>query len=219
MKKIFLFLLVILTTQLIYCQKIPQLKLTVNGVEPIVVKTQDLNKTAIYNKTLAWVNTNYLDPKNAIKENSVNTKIKVEGFKRRAWYYKSMGIKNYNHMLYTIEVVCNDGDFEFNYLIGDFFIDEGQSAQYDYKMFFKKDGSVRKQYIEAIPSIEKTMNELLISLYNYITDKSIKLSDLTSNTNYINELKELAELKEKGIITEKEFNDLKAKILTRVKNE
>lgn len=293
----------------LHSQEIPQLKLTKDGVQPVSIKIDNFSAEKIYDETLIWVHANYLTPKDALKENIENSKLKVEGFKRKAWWYKSMGIKNYNHMIYTIEILVKNGSFDFNYEVGDFFMDEGNSAQYDYRMFFKKDGSVRKQYIDAVTSLEYTMNELLISLYNSITNQSIQqhkkdlnkylntlqtsiLEDSTNpkthfelacfyslienrdksyqhlseavkygfnnkkkiqeeqdlkwlrhqpdfkefvannyqfevkpavkkqnSSNYIEELKELAKLKEQGVITEKEFNDLKEKIINRVKNE
>lgn len=309
MKNSFLFVFTFLSIQLFYSQDIPQLKLTKDGVAPVFITIEEYNAPIIYDKALMWVNENYLNPKDAIKENIENTEIKVEGFKRRAWWYKSMGIKNYNHMFYTIEVVFNDDGFEFKYNVGDFFIDEGPSAQYDYRMFFKKDGTIRKQYTDAVTTLEFTMNDLLLSLYNSITGKSIQQEDKDlnkylitlqeslsndstnptthfelacfysliedennayqhlseavtfgftnkerlqkepdlkwlrhqsnykefvtngykfssqeiqtskSNTSYIDELKEIAKLKDEGILTEKEFNELKEKILNRVKNE
>jgi len=309
MKNSILFLITFLCIQLFYSQDIPELKLTKDGVAPISIEVDEYNASIIYDKALMWVSENYLNSKDALEENIVNSEITVEGFKRKAWWYKSMGIKNYNHMFYTIEVVFNDGNYVFKYNVGDFFIKEGQSAQYDYRMFFKKDGSIRKQYADAVTSLELTMNNLQISLYNSITGKSIQheekdlnkylttlqeslsndstnptthfelacfysliedkdkayqhLSEAVSygfankerlqkepdlkwlrhqsnykefvtngykftsqevqisqsNISYIEELKELAKLKEEGILTEKEFNQLKEKILNRVKNE
>lgn len=309
MKNIFCLFISFISITISQAQEIPLLKLTKNGVIPVTIEIENLTSNNIYNKTLSWVNANYLNPKDAIKENIENSKLKVEGFKRRAWWYKSMGIKNYNHMFYTIEVEFKNEAFIFNYEVGDFFMDEGNSAQYDYKMFFKKDGSVRKQYTDAVTTLEYTMNELLLSLYNSITGQSInqndkdlnkylnslqnsisedssnpkthfdlacfysliedknnaylhlsdavkygfknkkriqeepdlkwlrhqpeyqkfvennyvlpnnKVNTKKENLNYIDELKELAKLKEQGIITEKEFNELKTKILNNVKKE
>lgn len=309
MKNNILLLLTFLFLSFAYSQDIPQLKLTKDGVAPIFVEVEEFHASIIYDKALMWVSENYLNPKDALKENIENTEITVEGFKRKAWWYKSMGIKNYNHMFYTIEVIFNDGSYVFKYNVGDFFIEEGQSAQYDYRMFFKKDGSIRKQYEDAVASLELTMNNLQLSLYNSITGKSIQheetdlnkylttlqesLSKDSTNPNthfelacfysliedkdkayqhlseavtygfsnkdrlqkepdlkwlrhqsnykefvangykftlqeiqtektdisYIEELKEIAKLKDEGILTEKEFNELKTKILNRIKKE
>ena len=86
-----------------------------------------------------------------------------------------MGLKNYNHMQYTVQLYFNNNQVTFNYLVGQFYMLEGPKTQYDYRMFFKKDGSIRKQYPEAVSSLELTMNTLLVSYYNYITGQSIQV--------------------------------------------
>ena len=312
MKNVLITLSIYFISNIAFSQDIPQLKLTKDGVAPVTIEVNDLSRSTIYDKSLMWVNENYLNPKDAIKENIENEQLNVQGFKRKAWWYKSMGLKNYNHMYYTIQLNFKEGSFDVEYIIGEFFINEGISAQYDYRMFFKKDGTVRKQYVDAVASLELTMNTLLISLYNYVSGNSLqpekkdlnkylitlqqslyedstnpethfelacfysliqdkdksfdhlnksvfygyknlknieKEPDLkwirhqdgfkefkangykivapvtktavitTSTDNYIEELRELGKLKDEGIITEKEFQELKEKILNRVKKE
>ena len=309
-KNIFLILLVI-SSNLILSQDIQELKLTINGVESVELHFDNLTTNQIYERSLMWVEETFVNAKDVLNENIENEKIKIAGFAEKAWWYKSMGLKNYNHMQYTVQLYFNNNQVTFNYLVGQFYMLEGPKTQYDYRMFFKKDGSIRKQYPEAVSSLELTMNTLLVSYYNYITGQSIQvetkdlnkyltslqtslskdssnpqthfelacfysliedrdnaykhlseainynykkletiktepdlkwlrgqndfkefvangykfkataiheISNATTN-NYIEELKELAKLKDEGIITEKEFNELKTKILERVKNE
>ena len=309
-KNIFLILLVI-SSNLILSQDIQELKLTINGVESVELHFDNLTTNQIYERSLMWVEETFVNAKDVLNENIENEKIKIAGFAEKAWWYKSMGLKNYNHMQYTVQLYFNNNQVTFNYLVGQFYMLEGPKTQYDYRMFFKKDGSIRKQYPEAVSSLELTMNSLLVSYYNYITGQSIQVEtkDLNkyltslqtslskdssnpqthfelacfysliedrdnaykhlseainynykkletiktepdlkwlrgqndfkefvangykfkataipeisnaSTNNYIEELKELAKLKDEGIITEKEFNELKTKILERVKNE
>jgi hypothetical protein len=303
MKNIFFFFLALIFVQFAYSQDIPELKITNNGVQQITISVENFTANEIYDKALIWVKANYTDPKKDIKENIENEFLKIEGFKRKALYYKSMGIKNYNHMLYNIEFTFFDGSFNVNYNILQFYMNEGIKTQYDYRMFFNKDGTVRKKYKDAVPSLDFTMNQLLLSFYNFLTGESVKLTERNLNKydeslqallkqdsikpaiqfdaacffsliedkekaynhlskaiiygykdfkniqnepdlkwlrhqndyksfvdngytfkntneasiskNYIDELRELAKLKEEGIITEKEFEELKAKILAK----
>ncbi|SNR79102.1 hypothetical protein SAMN06265371_11424 [Lutibacter agarilyticus] len=307
MKKQLTILLLFLTFGTILSQDISTLKLTNTGVNPIKITFDSLSEHQIYNKALMWIQETYIHPKDALKEKSENKKIKLEGFEQKAWWYKSMGIKNYNHMQYSVEIYFNNTSVDFKYLIGEFYIYEGPKAQYDYRMFFNKDGSVRKKYEDAVTSLELTMNNLLVSFYNYVSGKEIQVENkdlnkylntlqnsLSKNSkdrnihfdlacfysliedkenaykhlnsavengyrnlknikttadlrwlrsqddfkqfeangyqlkvastvetdadfDYIQELKELAKLKEEGIITEKEFQELKIKIISKAK--
>ena len=311
MKKLIFLTLLLLGTNFIISQDIPALKLTIDGAQPVELKIDNLTTNQIYDRSFMWLQETFVNSKDALEENIENEKIKIEGFAKKAWWYKSMGIKNYNHMEYTVQLYFKDNQVKFNYSVGQFYMLEGPKTQYDYRMFFKKDGSIRNQYIDAVSSLELTMNTLLFSYYNYITGQSIQVEtkdlnkyltslqkslskdnanpqthfelacfysliedkdnaykqlseavnygfkkfdniktepDLkwlraqkdfekfvangyklivsevpkvskTSSINYIEELKELAKLKEEGIITEKEFNELKAKILEKVKSQ
>jgi hypothetical protein len=311
MKKNIFLILLLISSNFILGQDIQELKLTIHGVESVQLDFNNLTTNQIYERSLMWVEETFVNAKDVLNENIENEKIKIAGFAEKAWWYKSMGLKNYNHMQYTVQLYFNNNQVTFNYLVGQFYMLEGPKTQYDYRMFFKKDGSIRKQYPEAVSSLELTMNSLLVSYYNYITGQSIQVEtkDLNkyltslqtslskdssnpqthfelacfysliedrdnaykhlseainynykkletiktepdlkwlrgqndfkefvangykfkataipeisnaSTNNYIEELKELAKLKDEGIITEKEFNELKTKILERVKNE
>ena len=311
MKKNIFLILLLISSNFILGQDIQELKLTIHGVESVQLHFNNLTTNQIYERSLMWVEETFVNAKDVLNENIENEKIKIAGFAEKAWWYKSMGLKNYNHMQYTVQLYFNNNQVTFNYLVGQFYLLEGPKTQYDYRMFFKKDGSIRKQYPEAVSSLELTMNSLLVSYYNYITGQSIQVEtkDLNkyltslqtslskdssnpqthfelacfysliedrdnaykhlseainynykkletiktepdlkwlrgqndfkefvangykfkataipeisnaSTNNYIEELKELAKLKDEGIITEKEFNELKTKILERVKNE
>lgn len=311
MKKLIFFTLLLLGTNFIISQDIPALKLTIDGAQPVELKIDNLTTNQIYDRSFMWLQETFVNSKDALEENIENEKMKIEGFAKKAWWYKSMGIKNYNHMEYTVQLYFKDNQVKFDYSIGQFYMLEGAKTQYDYRMFFKKDGSIRNQYIDAISSLELTMNTLLVSYYNYITGQSIQVETkdlnkyltslqkslskdnvnpethfelacfysiiedkdnaykhlseavnygykkieniksepdlkwlraqkdfeefvlngyklistevpeafIASPNNYIEELKEIAKLKEEGIITEKEFNELKAKIIEKVKNQ
>ena len=174
MKKILFLTLTILISNLSIGQEIPKLKLTPNGVEPIVVEVDSLSASEIYQKAQNWVQETYKNPDKVLKANIANEKIRIDGFATNAWWYKSLGITNSYNMEYTIEISFKDGRYRFEYIIGQFFIDGGQKVLYDYRTFFKKNGEIRKSYIDAVPSLELTMNELSQSFYNYVSGKTTK---------------------------------------------
>ena len=171
MKNLFLTLTIFLSN-LSFGQEIPQLKLTPNGVEPIVVEVDNISTAELYKKALNWVQETYKNPDKVLKANIENEKIRIDGFASNAWWYKSMGIQNSYNMEYSIEISFKDGRYRFEYIVGQFFIDGGQKVLYDYKTFYKKDGEIRKSYVDAVPSVEQTMNELSLSFYHYVAGKT-----------------------------------------------
>lgn len=153
-------------------QEIPQLKLTPSGVEAIVVQTDSLKANELYSKALNWVQTTYKNPDKVLKSKIENESIRIDGFAENAWMYKTFVMTMFYNMDYTVEISFKDGKYRFEYRIGQFYGDNGQRILFDYSTFYKKDGTIRSVYADAPPSLEKTMNELSQSFYNYVTGKT-----------------------------------------------
>lgn len=170
--KNFLLLLSIIFSNYCIGQDISQLKLTPMGVEAIIVEVDSLSAPELYNKALNWVKETYKNPEKVLKAEILNDKIRLDGFANDAWWYKTLGIRSSYNMEYTVEIAFKDGRYKFQYFIGQFYVDGGQQALFDYKTFYKKNGEVKKTYSDAVPSLEITMNELSKSFYNYVTGKT-----------------------------------------------
>jgi len=176
MKKIIISIISIFIFGNCFSQSLPELKLTPNGVEPIVVSVDSVESSELYKKTLNWILETYKSPDLVIKAKIENEKIRIEAFKQNAWYAKSLGMKYYLDMDYTLEISFKDGKYRFKYTVGQFWAG-GQRCLYDYGYFFKSSGEVRSSYSESVPSLEKTMNDLSLNYYNYIIGKSTNLDN------------------------------------------
>lgn len=177
MKTKILLSIAILFFTISHAQDFPKLKLTPNGVEPIIVNTDSLKAIDLYKKALNWVQETYKNPEKVLKAKIENEKLIIDGFAENAWWYKYLGMKNNYNMEYSVEISFKDGKYKFEYIIGQFLIDGGQKVLYDYKTFFKKTGEIRNIYIEAVPSLEETMNNLSLNFYEYIIGKRNKKDD------------------------------------------
>lgn len=169
MKTILLFTLTVLSFSSSICQELPQLKLTPDGVEPIVVEVVSMNASEIYQKAQNWVKETYKNPDQVLKADISNEKIRIDGFSNDAWWFKSLGIKQSMDMEYTLEISFKDGKYRFEFFVGQFYVNGGKKALYSYKSFYKRSDEVRKMYSDAVPSLELTMNSLSQSLYNYVS--------------------------------------------------
>ncbi|MDX1278381.1 DUF4468 domain-containing protein [Oceanihabitans sediminis] len=178
MKKIILLALSVVFTTITFGQEIPQLKLTPDGVEPIVVEVEGMSASEIYQKALDWVKESYKNPEEVLKAKFKGQKIRLNGYKSSAWWHKSVGYTHYMNMDYTLEISFKDGRYRFDYIIGQFYLDGGQKTLYSYDAFYrKKDGSVKRSYTDAVPSLEKTMNDLSLSFYNYVSGVALDTDD------------------------------------------
>jgi hypothetical protein len=173
MKKIFLSVL-LLTAKLAFTQDLPKFELTKDGVQPIVVNIDSFSILTLYQKTLNWIQENYKNPKEVLKANIENETIRIEGYKKNAWFYKSLGMKQEYDMEYSFQIEFKEGRIRLTFIPGQFWGD-GQKILYNYPTFFKNSGEIKVAYKDAKPSLEQSMNDLVFSLFTYI--KGNKKSD------------------------------------------
>ena len=177
MKKIILITIGLLISNVGLSQEIPQLKLTPNGVEAIVVEIEDSSASELYNKALYWVQETYKNPDEVLKGNIPNDKIRINGYAESAWSITTLGMRSMMNMNYTLEIEFREGRYRLIYTIGQFYVDGAGRANYNYTSLFNKKGEVRRMYSNSIPELEATMNSLSLSFYNYVSGKTAEKDD------------------------------------------
>lgn len=178
MKRLLLTLILLSLAVLAYSQDIPKLKLTREGIEPIIVEVDSgLTAEEMYKRALNWIKESYENPGEVVKAKFENEKIRLNGFAKDAWFYKSFGKSLYYDMKYSLEIAFKDGKYKFSYEISDNFYTDGSRA-YHFTQMFTGNGQVKKYYAEdGVPSLEKTMNDLSTSFYNFVTGQTKVVED------------------------------------------
>lgn len=146
----------------------PQFDLTNSGVNPIIIQIDNTDAKALYQKTYKWVQESYKDPKEVLKTNLENEKIRVEGFQANAWHYKSLGVRQEFDMEYSLEIEFKDNRIRLTFSPGQFWT-QGQNARFTYTGFYKNNGELKPIYKEAETSLEESMNAISKSLFEYLT--------------------------------------------------
>lgn len=152
------------------------LKLSVNGFNATVISVDGLNASDLYRNSLKWVHSTYKNPDLVLKTKIENEKIRIDGHMSDAWYYSSMGIKNYYGMDYTLELSFKDGRYKIDFLINRF-TDKGATAMHKLSHFYKEDGTIRKMYSDSPISLEESVNILVSSLQKYIKSGGVNNED------------------------------------------
>jgi hypothetical protein len=169
MKYLFLLLLT-LTFNSAKSQILPKFELTIDGVEAIIVNIDSTDSKTIYSKSKNWIQEFYKNPDEVLKTNIENEKLRVNGFKKDAWHYKSLGYVNSYDLEYTFEIDIKDNKIRLTFTPGQSWAGN-QKVEFTYKTFYNKKDELKNVYKEAKSSFEESMNEIVLSLYNYIKNK------------------------------------------------
>jgi hypothetical protein len=156
-----------------FTQEKPENVKIVNGnIEPIVQSIQGITADSGYYKLNEWINYNYKNA-GAVIGSSIESKfIRFTGIK--ASYATSMG---YVYDLeYTIKVEFKNEKYRLT-------IEELKSgnkgifANINLADYYKSNGEPRKAYQNFTTGIESSINEINLSIYNYLTNKMNNESD------------------------------------------
>ena len=170
-----------LLSKITSAQQIPPFELTKDGIEPIVIIVDSLNASQLYRKTLNWIQENYKNPREVLKVDLKNEKVRIEDIKKNVWFYSISDTTFYYDVEYFFNV-----NFEYNKISMSFDFGNtwNRSAQYvthsyriNYKKLWKQNGEVHPIYKETKPGIDQMMNELSLSLINYLRDDKKDLEE------------------------------------------
>lgn len=168
-KLIFIFLL---SSIFSYSQnKIDQFDITKEGIKPIVVEIDSLKTSSfIYEKAKEWIQLNYTNPDLVLKSDIKNSSLRINGYKKDAWTSVVSKLTYSFDIDYNIIIEIKDGKYRLQYIINKFIL-SGQDCGFNEKTFYTSDGKIIDGYIDAEKQIEKHMNYLSKSLYDYILGK------------------------------------------------
>jgi|JI6StandDraft_1071083.scaffolds.fasta_scaffold10858_2 hypothetical protein len=173
MKKIGLQLLFTVLVINAFSQKKIELK-KYTGFDPLVIELDSSYSSVIlYNLTKEWIQKTYENPFAVLKGDIANKYIKINGSAVNGCCYKSMNYPNCFTVVYTLELDFKDGRYRFTYTIDKLLTSDNKEI-YTFNEFFKDDSTPKKIYNTAIPTLTETVNNLSLSLFQYINKSKDK---------------------------------------------
>ena len=150
-----------------YCSA-QDLKITKDGIAPVIVEVKDKTSADLFTGTKNWVNTYFKSPADVQIAEIQNEMLRIEGHCSDCWQLKTMGILYKGNYDFTIEAEFKDGKYKYSITTSD--IQTNSSTYtYEYKNFFKVDGSIKKSHEKSVETLSASLNETFTSLKNYLT--------------------------------------------------
>ena len=157
---------------LIYIPCSGQIKMTVSGCDPIIIKFDSLSANTIYKRAYNWTQVYYKNPKIGLKGQIENEFLRIDAYHKAAIIIgKGILSSNYN-LSYNLTIEVKEGKAKFSYIPLCVFTGEIAPTETNYFQYFKKDGSLTKFGIVAIPQAENAANSMLNNLIDFIKNGS-----------------------------------------------
>lgn len=161
-------------------EKVPEVELllspfemTIKGIEPVVVSINNLSRIELYNKTLDWTNSFYINPNQATITVVKDEKININDFAKDVRFGKIMGMDFFANLPYLFVVDFTDGEIKMTFTLGDENgdITNGNGeviANISPSHMFNNHGEVLKMSKTLKIEAEKAMNDLSGALVDYL---------------------------------------------------
>ncbi|MDM1378175.1 DUF4468 domain-containing protein [Myroides marinus] len=147
----------------------PKASLTIDGVAPVIYNAEGKSSSEIYSKVIEWINLKYNSPKDVLKGDIKDKFVSLNGFMDNAWSYSTMGIRTTYGITYKLDIDIKENKYRVTLTLKDF-THPTQKVWYDYHSLFKKDGTIRKVYVEGHKELEDSINNILQDLNNQVNN-------------------------------------------------
>ena len=167
----------------LFAQETPGFNFTPK-IEKIVIDIDSMSQQDVYAKTLNWVQITYANPAEVLKANIPNELIRINGYAKNVFGWKTFGVMNYYNVKYTLEIEVKESRIRLSYLPNEFYVaNSGQKCLFGYDMFFteqkdnKRGREAKAKLDNALINFEINVAVLVNNLYDYLLKSADNTDD------------------------------------------
>lgn len=165
---LFAILILGLNWGLSFSQTTPKFNLTKEGVKPVVLTFDaSVSINQIYTKAKSW-NANLIKfPTSAIRVDKENVQVKHSGHVVQGWKIRANNYDHWYTLEYTLNIEIKEGRCRVTF----------ETPEDRYKVWYNANGTTIPKFKDSEATFEKTINDLLTSLYTHIKSVPKKVED------------------------------------------
>ena len=150
----------------------PELKLQSNGFEQVDITIPATKNDKLVALTRSWVaELEHRGPdqgKGYDITNVTDNSITVSGYKKNGFYFRDRGEQFMHKIRYTMKITFYESHYTVDFKVMQIFTDNDVPVKYSIPDYFLPDGKLKDGYTELDSSLENTVNNLILSHYNFI---------------------------------------------------
>lgn len=161
---LFLFLFV---TGIVMAQP-PKMELKPNGFDPVTISIPEIRPERLIEATKIWTADFNRRQKGFDITNVTSNSLTIYTFKKNAFFYRNLGERFQYTVRYSIKLIFYDTSYTLQFNVIDIYADEDKLISYKIPDYFLSSGQLKEGYSDLKPSLEKTVNNIVTSHYNYM---------------------------------------------------
>ncbi len=146
----------------------PKMELQPSGFDPVDVSIPSIPGDKFIDITKAWAQEYNKREQGVDITNVTANTITVSAFKKNAFFYRNRGEAHEHKIRYTMKITFQDSRYTVAYIVDDIYADGDALAKYKIPDYFTSAGKLKEGYTDLKPSLERTVNDIVTSHYNFI---------------------------------------------------
>lgn len=149
------------------CNAQLEMELTPNGFEPVTVTISSTRNEKLIEVTKAWALEYNLSKEGADITNVTENTITISAYRKNAFFYRNNGVPYDHDIQYTMKFLFSTTSYTLQFTVNDIYHD---NVLLEYKLpnYFTSEGKLKEGYSELDESLERTVNGIVNSHYDYL---------------------------------------------------
>jgi hypothetical protein len=146
----------------------PRLELEPAGFAPIEISLPPTPNDKLIEVTKAWAKEYNKGAKGYDFTNVTANSITINAYKKNAFFYRNRG-EAFDHSInYTMKITFHENSYTLQFTVTDIFVGTDKLIEYKLPDYFTNEGKLKEGYDDLKPSLEKNVNDIVASHYNFI---------------------------------------------------
>ena len=149
----------------------PRMELKPTGFDPITVSIAATPNDKLIELTKSWaMEFNRRERDKVDITNVTANSMTVSAYRKNAFSYSNRGETFYQKIHYNMDIVFSGDSYTLTFTVTDIFADDNKRLTYLLPDYFLPDGRAKEDYDDVKPTLEKSVNAIVRSHYNFITN-------------------------------------------------
>jgi len=146
----------------------PQLELNAGRFEPVEVSIPSTPNEKLIETSKSWANQFNRTQKGADISDVTANSMTISAYKRNAFFIRNNGDTFQYAIRYTMKLKFSGSSYTLQFIVNDIFTDQDILVEYKLPNYYNSDGELKDGYSTIKPSLERTVNDIVGSHYNFL---------------------------------------------------
>ena len=146
----------------------PQLELTTGTFAPVEVTIPSTPNEKLIETSKSWANEFNKRQKGADVSDITANSMTISAYKKNAFFIRNKGETFQYAIQYTIKLKFNVNSYTLQFNVTDIYTDQDRLVEYKLPNYYTSDGEFKDGYSTIKPSLERTVNDIVTSHYNFL---------------------------------------------------